>query len=120
MAETIDTVRRHVGDDAAADIRVAYSWTDANHIRTLVTEAGFDSIEIQRIESPMQWPASTGDVAEFLGHTAARSPHSPYASALIAAHAVMVEEVYAALQPCREGDDFVMPGRSNLVQARAN
>jgi hypothetical protein len=53
-------------------------------------------------------------------HAAARSPNSPHASALIAAHAVMVEEVYAALQPYLEGDDFVMPGRSHLVQARVD
>jgi ubiquinone/menaquinone biosynthesis C-methylase UbiE len=118
VAETMHAVRRHVGNDAAADILVAYSWTDADHIRTLVAEAGFHSIGMQRIESRMQWPASLDDVAEFLVHAAARSPNSPYASALIAAHAVMVEEVYGALQPYLEGDDFVMPGRSHLVQAR--
>jgi len=97
VAETMNAVRRHVGDDAAADILVAYSWTDANHIQTLVAEAGFNSIEIQHVESRMQWPALPDGVAEFLVHAAARSPDSPYARALMAAHAVMVEEVYAAL-----------------------
>jgi hypothetical protein len=115
----VDTVKRHINDDAAT-ILVAYAWTDTNNIRTLVDEAGFHAIEMQVIESLMRWPSSADGVAEFIAHAAARSPRAPFTSEVTAARTVMVQEVRAALRTYLEDNDFVMSGRSNLVQARAD
>ncbi len=116
MSATVDAVKCHVNEDAATDLLVAYAWTEPN-IRTLVDEAGFHAIELKVIESLMRWPSSAEGVTEFIAHSAARSP---FASEMTAARTVMVEEVRAALQPYLEDNDFVMPARSHLVQARAN
>jgi hypothetical protein len=84
MAATVDAVKRHVNDDAATDLLVAYAWTDTD-IRKLVDKAGFHAIEMQVIESLMRWPSSVDGAAR-----------SPFVSEMTAAHIVMVQEVRAA------------------------
>lgn len=113
LAATADAVRRHVSDDAATDLLSAYgAGTD---IRKLVDKAGFRAIEMQVIESTTRWPSSADEVAEYIAHATARSPFTREISAAIT---VIAKEVRTTLQPYREGNDFVMPTRSHLVQAR--
>jgi ubiquinone/menaquinone biosynthesis C-methylase UbiE len=115
IAATVEAVRRHVNDAAATDLLSAFDWADTD-IRKVVDEAGFRAIEMHVIESPMRWPSSIDEVAEFIAHSAARSQ---FTNDIESAITVMAEEVRVALQPYRENDDFVMPARSYLVQARA-
>jgi SAM-dependent methyltransferase len=115
-AAAADAVRRHINDEAAAGLLSPYALADARIVRKLVDEAGFHAIEMLGIESPIRWPATAHGMAEFMTVTAARSP---FTRELTEAHAVLVEEVMAALQRYREGDAFVMTAHSHLVQARA-
>ncbi len=116
LAATADAVRRHVSDEAATNLLMVNAWSDTKIIRKLVDEAGFRAIEMRIIVSPMRWPSAADGVAEFITHTAARSP---FTREITEARTVIMETTRAALQHYREGDDFVMPASCHLVQARA-
>ena len=114
-AASADAARRHVHDEAATDIQSACDWSDPNVIRELVDEAGFQAIEMAIIESPMRWPSAVNEIADYVDVSAARSP---FTQEITEARTVIIKEIRVALEPYLEGDEFVMPARSHLVQAR--
>ncbi len=111
-----DAVGRYVNDEARTNILLPFAWSDPEVMRELVDEAGFQAIQIEIIESPMQWPSREDEMADYVAVNAARTP---FTREITEARTVIIEEMRAALEPYLEGDEFVMPARSHLVQARA-
>ncbi len=111
----IDALGRHVNEEAKVDWLSPYSWADAESIREVVDQAGFQSIEMDIIVSTMRWPSSAEEVEDFLEVSATRSQ---YVREITAARKAIVQEIRAALEPYRENDEVVMSIRSHLVQAQ--
>lgn len=108
------SLRQHVSEEAAASCLSPFAWHDATTIYHLVETAALHAITLQRLEGSLCMDATPAAVDEFVTFIAARSP---FARAMQAAHAVLVQEVYAALQPYRHGEQFVMPTLTHLLQA---
>ncbi len=116
-AAVADALRRHVNDEAATNCLSPFAWNDAETIRSLVDEAGFHDIEMEVIESKTHISSSSESVLDYIKSVASRSP---FAREIEASFIVLEQEVSAALQIYREGDEFVMPSTAHLVQARAS
>ena len=90
-------------------------WNDAETIWKLVSDAGFRDIEMQ----VQEFMRHEGASAEQVVVSMARLPIAPDMAALSEDTRMQIgREVSDALQAYREGDDFVMPQKTHLVQAR--
>jgi ubiquinone/menaquinone biosynthesis C-methylase UbiE len=114
-AALADALTRHVSDEAAASCLAPFAWRDAETIRALADDAGFRAIAMTMLEGTTRMPSSADAVGEFVAFIAARSP---FAREIQEALQVLGLEVHAALQQYREGNEFVMPTQTHLVQAR--
>ena len=78
-------------------------------------DAGFRAIEMQELVVMRRMPSS---VESILGRMAT----TPYARDVAAVHEearrAIGQEVSAGLQAYRDGDEFIIPSKSHLVQAR--
>ncbi len=115
-AALADAVGRYVNDEARTSILLPFAWSDPKVMRELVDEAGLQAIQMEIIESPMRWPSAEDEISDYVAVNAARTP---FTSEITEARTVIIEEIRSALELHLEGDDFVMPTRSHLVQARA-
>jgi hypothetical protein len=111
-----DALARYVSTDAATSCLSRYTLRDATALRRLVEEAGFGAIEMRVLEVMRRMPASAASVVE----GTARAPYAREVAAVEeAVRQAVGEEVSAALQAYRDGDEVVIPHRSHLVQAQA-
>jgi ubiquinone/menaquinone biosynthesis C-methylase UbiE len=112
-------LKRHVNAETATSCLAPFAWgaLGRDPIRELVHDAGFRDIEMEVIVSTICMPAAADAVIEQMKFVGSRSP---FVGEIEAAIGVLEREVSAALQTYREGDDFVMPATSHLVQARVN
>ena len=113
-AALADALTRHVSDEAASSCLSPFAWRDAETIRALVDDAGFDAIAMTMLEGTTRMVSSADAVEEFVAFIAARSP---FAREMQEALPVLGQEVHAALQRYREGTEFVTPTKTHLVQA---
>jgi len=115
MAALADALIRHVSPEVAASSLAALTLSDAVIVRQLVDNAGFRVIEMQVLEFRERMPASAEAVLERL----ARSPYAEDVTGVQAdARMALGQEVGAALQAYRDGDEFVIPCKNHLVHAR--
>jgi ubiquinone/menaquinone biosynthesis C-methylase UbiE len=115
MAVRADALTRHVSPAVAASSLAPFALRDAATVRQLVDEAGFRAIEMQVLEFMERTPASVEAVLEGM----ARSPYARDVAAVPeATRLALGQEVCAALQAYRDGDNFVLPCKMHLVQAR--
>jgi ubiquinone/menaquinone biosynthesis C-methylase UbiE len=116
-AALADALRRHVNEEAATRMLAASAWNDAESIRKSVVNAGFHTIDMEIIESKSRLLSSADSVRSYIEGRVSRflSAHEIEES-LIA----LEQEVSATLQPYRVGDEFIMPSKAHLVQARAS
>lgn len=110
-----DSVRRHIGAQLVKSVLAPFSFRDAALIEQLVVDAGLEAVSIEDIAFSRRFPDTPGvgmDVIE-------RSAYArDVAAAGEAVRAAITKEVYAAMEPYREGDELVEPISNFLVQAR--
>jgi ubiquinone/menaquinone biosynthesis C-methylase UbiE len=110
-----DALARHVSAAAATSCLSRYTLQEAMMLRTLVDAAGFGVITMRVLEVQRRMPASAASVVEAMART-------PYARDVAAVEEdvrqTIGQEVSAALQAYRDGDEAVIPHRSHLVQAQ--
>lgn len=110
-----DALTRYVSPAVAASSLAGFALRDAATVRRLVDTAGFHAIEMQVLEFIERVPASAEAVLE----RTARSSYGPDVTAVHEdARRALGQEVCAALQAYRDGDDFVIPCQNHLVHAR--
>jgi ubiquinone/menaquinone biosynthesis C-methylase UbiE len=110
-----DALRRHVSEEVATSSLSGYALSDAEAIRQLVDEAGFHATEIQELVMTRREAASADTILSFI----ARTPYAREVAAISEeGRQVIGQEVVNALQAYLEGDDFVIPQKIHLVQAR--
>jgi ubiquinone/menaquinone biosynthesis C-methylase UbiE len=116
-AALADALTRHVSAEAATSCLAPYALRDAETLRKLVEDAGFRAIEMQELVVMRRMPSSAASIVEGLAR-------APYARDVAAVHEearmAIGQEVSAALQAYRDGDDFITPAKSHLVQARVS
>lgn len=115
-AALADALRRHVSSEAAASCLAPFAWGETEPIRRSVEDAAFGAIEMKVIESRTRKSSSADSVRSFIKTVASRLP---VAREIKDCLDVLTQEVSSALQIYRLGDEFVMPSKSHLVQARA-
>ena len=112
-----DALRRHVSAEAAVSTLSGYTLRDTDTIRTLLGGAGFQDIKMQELVMTRREPSSADSVLEFV----ARMPIArDVATVSEEARQAIGQEVSTALQPYLEGDEFVMPVKTHVVQAHAS
>jgi ubiquinone/menaquinone biosynthesis C-methylase UbiE len=112
-----DALARHVSADAATNCLSRYTLREATTLRQLVDDAGFGAIEMRVLEVMRRMPASAASVVEAM----ARAPYArDVAAAAEAVRQAIGQEVSAALQAYRDGDEVVISHRSHLVQAQVS
>ena len=114
-AALANAVGRHVNAEAATSSLSPFTWGDPEVIRESVHDAGFRAIEMSVIESEVRTPSSADWIAGYVEYAASRSP---FAREIEEVRVALQQEIGAALQTYREGDEFVMTSQSHLVQAR--
>ena len=112
MAESL---ARHLSSDVARSCLSPFVWNDAETIRKLVSDAGFCDIEMRVFEFMRREEAS----AEQFAVSVAWLPFArDVAGVSDETHMAIWQEICAAMQAYRDGDHFVYPFTSHLVQAR--
>ena len=116
-AALAEVLKRHVNAETATSCLAPFAWgaSGRDPIRELVSEAGFRDIEMEVIVSTICMPASADSVIEHIKFVGSRSP---YVAEIDEAMSTLEQEVSAALQTYRMGNDFIMPATSHLVQAQ--
>jgi ubiquinone/menaquinone biosynthesis C-methylase UbiE len=110
-----DALTCHVSAETATSCLSPFSWRDAGAIRQVLNDAEFRPIDIQMLEVMRRMPSSAESVLELI----ARSPFGRDVEAVSEATRMAIgQEVSAALQAYRDGNDFVIPCRTHLVQAQ--
>jgi ubiquinone/menaquinone biosynthesis C-methylase UbiE len=114
-AALAEALARHASADAATSCLSRYTLRDSTTLRRLVEEAGFGAIEMRIIEVLRRMPASAASVVEGM----ARAPYAREVAAVEeAVRQAVGQEVSAALQGYRDGDEVEIPHRSHLLQAQ--
>lgn len=116
-AALAEALRQHVNSEAATSSLSASAWRDAETIRKLVGEAGFQTVEMEVIESIGRISSSPGSVRSWVAYQGSRSA---FAREIDDCLSVIAQDVNAALQMYRDGNEFVMPSQAHLVQACAS
>lgn len=117
MAAFAEALRKHVSDEAATGNLAASAWGDPKVIRKVVDEVGFQTVEMDVIESIGRLSSSDDAVRSWIAYQGSRSS---FASEIENSLTVIAQDVSDALQVYREGDEFVMPSQAHLVQARTS
>jgi ubiquinone/menaquinone biosynthesis C-methylase UbiE len=116
FAALAEALGRHVSAEVEKSCLSPFMFRNAETIRKLVDDAGFRAIEMQEMAFTRRHPASVNRVLEAI----APRPYARDVEAVSEETRMQIgQEVCAALQAYREGDDFVEPVKSHLVQARA-
>ena len=112
-----DLVEKHLGTSA---VNMPYSFSDPDKLRSLFVDAGFRTVEIERVTRIMRFPANGTFVDLSLGSKAAAVPALQSMSE--AERRELAEAVRAEMEgPCQaytEGDELVFPMEAHIVQAR--
>jgi len=113
-AALADALARHVSADAAARCQSPSSWSNAEHIENLVRKAKFRDLDMQELVITVRRPLSPASVVAYID----RSQFAEDVAAVSEeARATVAQEVCAALQPYRDGDDCVYRQKAHLAQA---
>lgn len=111
-----ESLTRHASTDVAASCLSPFLWNDPETIRKLVSETGFCDIDMQELAFMRHEGASAEQVVVSM----ARLPIAPDMAALSEETRMQIgREVSTALQAYREGNNFVMPQKTHLVQVRS-
>ena len=111
-----NSIRRHISDEVAKSCLAPFSYRDGAIIRKVLKDAGFQSIDMQEVEFTRRLPATEGAVMELVARSAfARDVEAASEDARQA----IAREVCEAMQPYRQGDEFVEPLRNHLARVRA-
>lgn len=108
-----DALTRHVSAEAAKGCLSPYALHDARTVRKLVSDAGFRNIDMRLLEVMIRVSPSSAD--SLFETIAARSS---FAREISEVRATLYQEVSVALQAYRNGNDFVIPWKSHLVQTQ--
>jgi len=109
-----DSLTRHVNAQAAKSCLAPYNLHDHETVRKLVSDAGFSNIDMKTLDVSIRVSPSSAD--SLFETVAARSP---FVQEITSASAALKKEVSAALQAYRDGDDYIVPWKTHLVQAWA-
>lgn len=109
-----DSLRRHIGDGVAKSALSPFAFRDAPTIENLLREAGFSSINMNELTFKRRFPATEETIINLI-------ERAPFAKDVREASDEVREmikaEVYEAMQPFREGDEFVETANFHLAQA---
>ena len=110
-----DSIRTHIGEDVAKAVLSPFSFRDVPTIRKLLQDAGFQSIAVQELTITRRLPATEKTAMDII-------ERSPYAGDVAAAgdteRDAIVREVFDAMQPYKQGSEFVEPMSNHLVQVQ--
>ena len=110
-----EALRRHVSEEAATSCLSPFVLRDADTIRRLVSEADFHDLDMKELEIIVRRPSSVASMIESM----LRMPFARDVEAVSeAVRQAMGQEVVDALQVYRDGNEFLIPFRFHLVQAR--
>lgn len=111
-AALADALTRHVNAEAATSCLSPYTLSDAETVRKLMGDTEFRSIDMKVLGVMVRIPTSEDSLFETI------ASRSPFTREIIEARMTIRQEMSAALQIYRNGDDFVIPWKTHLVQAR--
>lgn len=109
-----DSVRRHIGEELVKSVLAPFSFRDAALIKQLLSDAGFENVSIEDIAFTRRFPAKPSVAMDVIERSAYAKD---VAAATETSRTAITEEVYEAMQPYREGDEFAEPVSNFLVQA---
>ncbi len=110
-----ESLRRHVSKAAATSCLAPFVLRDAETIRTLMRDADFHDFDMKELEIIVRRPSSVASMVESM----LRMPFARDVAAVSEeTRLVMGQEVVDALQAYRDGNEFLIPFRFYLVQAR--
>ena len=110
----LKALERHVGEGAGAPISAAFTLSDLNELRTLVTGAGFARVHIRIASNLLRFPSLERYV---LGYLAATPVAARVASMDESGRTAMVHEVAEALQTYVDDDGLAAPIETYVVVA---
>ncbi len=93
------------------------AWNDAETIREIVTEAGWQDITLDIVAFEVRMPA-TGDIAR--GQVDRALGRTQFDDEIQKARTAIEADMLAILEAYRVGDEFVTQAKTYLVQARAS
>lgn len=111
-----EALARHISEEAAVSQLSMFQLRDAATVQEFVKSAGFRDITMQELVVFRQMPASAEDI---IADTARTAFARDVAEASEEARQALGQEVSAALESYRDGDQLLIPHNSHLVQARA-
>ena len=115
FAALAEALRRYVSAEVEKSCLAPFMFRDAKTIRKLLDDAGFHAIKMQEMTFTRRYPASVKRVLEVI----AGRPYARDVEAVSEETRMQIgQEVVDALQAYREGDDFVEPVKTHLIQAR--
>jgi ubiquinone/menaquinone biosynthesis C-methylase UbiE len=108
-----DALSNHVHAKAATSCLAPYALKDTETVRQLVVDAEFHEIDIQVLEVTIRIPTSDESLFEII------ASRSPFGREIEEVRPTIRQEVSAALKGYRVGDEFIMPWKTHLVQAKS-
>lgn len=109
----VDAVAHHIGAETAAGLGAAFRLSNADEIRTLLTDAGLRSIEMTVMQLDLDLPTLT----EFIPRHISATPMAPgYAAAPTDAQHAVVDAVVGRLAQYQTGDGVRIPFRSHMAR----
>ncbi len=109
-----EAMQRHLGPEVVNQLGGS-AWNDAEAIREIVAEAGWQDITLEIVEFEVRMPA-TDDIARGQVDRALR--RTQFDDEIKKARRAIEADMLAILEAYRVGDEFVTPSRTYLVQAR--
>lgn len=112
-----DVIRKRLGMSGVAEI---FALGDDNQLRVLLTDAGFDHVEITPLSMTAHFPDPAGFLAGEIDVDTAAIPSMQHLDARTrqAMTAAIRDDMDAALQGVTEDDHVVLPFHANIVRAR--
>jgi ubiquinone/menaquinone biosynthesis C-methylase UbiE len=114
MMALVQALEQHVGIEAANNRRAPFALGDADELRRLCEEAGFNDVSVNTVVETARFASPEALVEAQLGAT----PLSTLGTLNEEAHQAVLRDVRAALQPYLHGDDFAVPMEAHVVLAR--
>ncbi len=105
-----DALRRHVSEEAATSCLSMLQLKNAATVRKFLADAAFHPIEMQEIVITYRLQASVKAVVETMALTPVFVPEE--------SRMTIGQEVCAALQDYRDGNELIVPGKNHLVKTR--
>jgi ubiquinone/menaquinone biosynthesis C-methylase UbiE len=110
-----DVLERHVSSEAATGMRAPCGFGDAEALRTLLTEAGFDEVRLSIVILTLRHPS----LATFIPGQLAATPFASAVAALDAdAQSALLDDILTIFQPYTDDEGLAVPMEAHVAVAR--